>query len=62
MKDKEKLTPLLNAFAMGHVDFDYAMDFILHTYSVSNRFNWRSFGIGVSTGVILAFLAMKFLN
>ena len=34
MKDKDKLAPLMRAFKNGDVDFDYAMDFILHIFSV----------------------------
>jgi len=53
MKDKDKLTPLLNAFKQGIVDFDYAIDFILKIYSDSRRFNWNSFSWGISVGAAL---------
>lgn len=61
MKDKEKLAPLLRAFKLGHVDFDYAMSFILRIYSVSKRFNWTNFQLGVSVGVILMYIIMRYV-
>ena len=61
MKDKDKLTPLLRAFKLGHVDFDYAMSFILHTYSVSKRFNWNNFSLGMSAGAILMYIVIKYV-
>lgn len=61
MKDKDKLAPLLRAFKLGHVDFDYAMNFILHIYSVSKRFNWNSFSIGTSVGSIIMYIVMKWI-
>ena len=56
MKDKDKIAPLLRAFKLGYVDFDYAMDFILHIYSVSKRFNWNNFSLGMSAGAILSYI------
>lgn len=61
MKDKDKLALLLRAFKLGHVDFDYAMDFILHIYSVSKRFNWNNFSLGMSAGAILMYIVMKYV-
>lgn len=61
MKDKDKLAPLLRAFKLGHIDFDYAMDFILHIYSVSKRFNWNNFSLGMSAGSILMYIVMKYV-
>ena len=58
MKDKDKLAPLLRAFKLGHVDFDYAMDFILHIYSISRRFNWNNFSLGMTVGAILMLIAL----
>ena len=62
MKDKDKLAPLLRAFKLGHVDFDYAMDFILHIYSVSRRFNWSNFSLGMAVGGILMLIALHFTS
>ena len=62
MKDKDKLAPLLRAFKLGHVDFDYAMDFILHIYSVSRRFNWNNFSLGMAVGGILMLIALHFTS
>lgn len=61
MKDKDKIASLLRAFKLGHVDFDYAMGFILHTYSVSKRFNWNNFSLGMSVGTILMYIVMKYV-
>lgn len=58
MKDKDKISPLLRAFKLDHVDFDYAMDFILNVYSSSKRFNWNNFSLGMSIGGMLMFLAL----
>ena len=62
MKEKDKLAPLLRAFKLGHVDFDYAMDFILHIYSVSRRFNWNNFSLGMAVGGILMLIALHFTS
>jgi len=62
MKDKDKLAPLLRAFKLGHVDFDYAIDFILHIYSVSRRFNWNNFSLGMAVGGILMLIALHFTS
>ena len=61
MKDKDKLAPLLRALKLGHVDFDYVMDFILHIYSDSKRFNWDSFSFGTSVGAIITYIMMKWV-
>jgi hypothetical protein len=58
MKDKGKLAPLLRAFKNGDVTFDYAMDFILHIFSVSKRFNSNSFLIGMMVGGILGIISL----
>lgn len=60
MKDKDKLAPLLRAFKNGDVDFDYAMDFILHIFSVSKRFNSNSFLTGFFVGITIAFIIIHF--
>lgn len=62
MKDKNKLAPLLRAFKLGQVDFDYAMDFILRIYSVSRRFNWNNFSLGMAVGGILMLIALRFTS
>lgn len=62
MKDKDKLAPLLRAFKLGHVDFDYAMNFILHIYSVSKRFNWNNFSVGMAVGGIIMWIALHFIS
>lgn len=61
MKDKDKLALLLRAFKLGYVDFDYAMNSILHIYSVSKRFNWNSFSLGMFAGTILMYIVMKYI-
>ena len=58
MKDKDKLAPLLRAYKNGDVDFDYAMDFILHIFSVSKRFNSNSFLIGMTVGGLLGMICL----
>lgn len=60
MKDKDKLAPLLRAFKNGDVNFDYAMDFILHIFSVSKRFNSNSFLIGIFVGGIVALIVVHY--
>ena len=62
MKDKDKIAPLLRAFKLGHVDFDYAMEFILHIYSVSKRFNQNNFLLGMSVGGILMLIVLHFTS
>lgn len=62
MKDKDKIAPLLRAFKLGKVDFDYAMNFILRTYSISTRFNWSNFSSGVYVGVILTLFILHILS
>jgi len=59
MKDKDKLATLLRAFKNGDVDFDYAMDFILHIFSNSKRFNSNSFLIGMAIGGILGIICLR---
>ncbi len=61
MKDKDKLAPLLRAFKLGYVDFDYAMNFILHIYIASKRINWNSFSIGKSVGSIILYKVIKWI-
>lgn len=58
MKDKDKLAPLLRAFKNEDVDFDYAIDFILHIFKDSKRFNSHSFLIGMTIGGILGILSL----
>jgi hypothetical protein len=58
MKDRDKLAPLLRAFKNGDVDFDYTMDFILHMFSVSKRFNSNSFLIGMLIGGLLGIICL----
>ena len=58
MKDKDKLAPLLRAFKLGYVDFDYAMDSILRIYSTSRRFNWNNFSLGMVVGGIITLIAL----
>ena len=60
MEDKDKLAPLLRAFKNGDVDFDYAMNFILHIFSVSKRFNSNSFLIGLSVGITIALIIIHY--
>ena len=60
MKDKDKLAPLLRAFKNGDVDFDYAMNFILHIFSVSKRFNSNSFITGLFTGITIALIIIHY--
>ena len=62
MKDRDKLKPLLRAFLFGSVDFDYAMEFILATYSVSRRFNWYNFSLGMATAGGAILIAMFFAS
>jgi len=61
MEDKDKLTALLTAFKSGIVDFNYAIDFILHIYRDSRRFNWYNFSLGMSVGAILMYILMKYI-
>jgi len=58
MKDKDKLASLLRAFKNGNVDFDFAMDFILHIFSESKRFNSNSFLIGIVVGGLLGIICL----
>ncbi len=60
MKDKDKLAPLLRAFKNGDVDFDYAIHFILHIFSVSKRFNSNSFLSGFFAGITIALIIIHF--
>lgn len=56
MTDKEKLTPLLNAFKKGDIDFDYAVKFILSVYDDSRRMNFNSLMVGAVIGAILCLI------
>ena len=58
-KDKRKLEPMLRAFKNGSIDIEYAVDFILHIYSDSKRFNSNSFLIGMLIGSVLGLICLK---
>ena len=60
-EDKNKLEPMLRAFKGGHITLEYAVDFILRIYSVSKRFNYNSFWIGLSVGSIIMYIVMKWI-
>ncbi len=62
MKDKDKLAPMLRAFKLGHIDFDYAMNYILKVYSDSKRFNWNSFSWGISVGLLVYLIIQHFIK
>jgi len=57
-EDKNKLEPMLRAFKAGHITLEFAVDFILRIYSVSKRFNYNSFWIGVSVGVWISLIIL----
>ena len=62
MKDRRKLEPMLRAFKNGDLDLEYAVNFILHIFSVSKRFNSNSFLTGLWVGLIIAliYIAIKY--
>lgn len=60
MKDKDKLTPLLRGFKLGHVDLDYSIDFILNVYRHSRRFNLNSFSLGMLVGSVVTLVVLYF--
>lgn len=61
MKDRIKLEPMLRAFKNGDIDLEYAVNFILHIFSVSKRFNSNSFLTGVLVGLVLAIIYLHFI-
>jgi hypothetical protein len=60
MKDKDKLAPVLRAFKNGDINFDYAMNRILHIFSNSKRFNLNSFLTGLFAGITITFIIIHF--
>ena len=62
MKDRRKLEPMLRAFKNGDIDLEYAVNFILHIFSVSKRFNSNSFFTGVSVGSLIALILLHFAS
>jgi hypothetical protein len=57
-EDKNKLKPMLRAFKAGHITLEFAVDFILRIYSVSKRFNYNSFWIGLSVGIWISLIIL----
>ncbi len=57
-EDKNKIEPMLRAFKAGHITLEYAVDFILRIYSVSKRFNYNSFWIGLSVGMWIGLIIL----
>lgn len=51
---------MLRAFKNGDIDLEYAVNFILHIFSVSKRFNSNSFLTGVLVGLTLAIIYLHF--
>ncbi len=56
MKEENKLKSVLIAYKNGNINLECAIDFILHIFSVSKRFNSNSFLIGIIIGLILALI------
>ena len=57
MKDRRKLEPMLRAFKNGDIDLEYAINFILHVFSDSKRFNSNSFLIGFFMGILTVLIS-----
>jgi len=58
MKDRKKLEPMLRSFKNGNIDIEYAVNFILHTFSVSKHFNPTNFLVGMTVGGLIGLISM----